>query len=138
MKKFFIFLAAAVMLTGCTAGPRRDADLTPETVSIETVADKEYVLTNQFVGENLTLGFDKEGRIFGFAGINRFFGKATIVNGTITIDALGTTRMAGPREKMIIEDQYLTLLKSAKTISIEKDALILTNEREESLIFNRK
>lgn len=138
MKKFLIFLTAALMLTGCTSTSRKDVDLTPPLVSIETVADKEYILTNHFPEDNLTLGFDKEGRIFGFSGINRFFGKAVVVDGTITVGPLATTRMGGPREKMIVEDQYLTLLKSAKTIVVEGDTLILTNDREENLIFNRK
>lgn len=138
MKKFFIFLTAAIVLTGCTSTPRRDIDLTPAVVTIEAVAGNEYVLTNRFAENNLTLGFDKEGRIFGFAGINRFFGKATIADGTIVVDALATTRMAGPRELMIVEDQYLTLLKSAKTITIEGNTLILTNEKEENLIFNKR
>lgn len=138
MKKFFIFLTAAIVLTGCTSTPRRDIDLTPAVVTIEAVAGNEYVLTNRFAENNLTLGFDKEGRIFGFAGINRFFGKATITDGTIVVDALATTRMAGPRELMIVEDQYLTLLKSAKTITIEGNTLILTNEKEENLIFNKR
>lgn len=46
--------------------------------------------------------------------------------------------MAGPQDRMIIEDQYLTILKSAKTIEIKNDSLILTNERGETLIFNKK
>ena len=94
--------------------------------------------TNIFPEANLTLGFDNEGRIFGFSGINRYFGKADINNGAIVVEPLATTKMAGPQDRMIIEDQYLTILKSAKTIEIKNDSLILTNERGETLIFNKK
>ncbi len=136
MKKIFIFLAALTLLSGCISTPvKMEA---PMVVSLENVADSEYLLSNLFVEDNLTLGFDKEGRIFGFAGVNRFFGKADINNGTISIEALGTTRMAGPRDKMIVEDQYLTLLKSAKTIVEDKGQLIITNEKEEKMIFIKK
>lgn len=46
--------------------------------------------------------------------------------------------MAGPRDKMIVEDQYLTLLKNAKTIKEDGDKLILSNEKEEEMIFIKK
>lgn len=137
MKKIFIFLTAIVFLAGCTSTPKRSNIPTP-VASIQTVSEGEYILTNLFPEANLTLGFDEEGRIFGFSGINRYFGKADINNGTIVVEPLATTKMAGPQAKMIIEDQYLTILKSAKTIEIKNDSLILTNERGETLIFNKK
>ncbi|BBA51756.1 hypothetical protein FV113G1_21060 [Fusobacterium varium] len=136
MKKIFIFLATLILLVGCSSAPVKVE--VPVEVSLENVAGNEYVLTNLFVENNLTIGFDKEGRIFGFAGINRFFGKADIDNGTINIGALATTRMAGPRDKMIVEDQYLTLLKNAKTIKKDGYKLILTNAKEEEMIFIKK
>ena len=136
MKKIFIFLAALVLVVGCSSTPVKVE--VPVEVSLKNVAGNEYTLTNLFAENNLTIGFDKEGRIFGFAGINRFFGKADINNGTINIGALATTKMAGPRDKMIVEDQYLTLLKNAKTIKEDGDKLILSNEKEEEMIFIKK
>lgn len=137
MKKVFIFLTAVVFLAGCSSTPKKSNVPTP-VASIQVVSEGEYILTNLFPEANLTLGFDEEGRIFGFSGINRYFGKVDINNGTILVEPLATTRMAGPKEKMIIEDQYLTILKSTKTIEIKNDSLILTNERGETLIFNKK
>ena len=136
MKKIFIFLAALVLMVGCSSTPVKVE--VPVEVSLKNVAGNECTLTNLFAENNLTIGFDKEGRIFGFAGINRFFGKADINNGTINIGALATTKMAGPRDKMIVEDQYLTLLKNAKTIKEDGDKLILSNEKEEEMIFIKK
>lgn len=137
MKKIFIFLTAIAFLAGCTSTPKR-SNIPAPVASIQAVSEGEYILTNLFPEANLTLGFDEEGRIFGFSGINRYFGKADINNGTIVVEPLATTKMAGPQAKMIIEDQYLTILKSAKTIEIKNDSLILTNERGETLIFNKK
>lgn len=137
MKKIFIFLTAIVFLAGCTTTPKRSNIPTP-VASIQAVSEGEYVLITPFPESHLTLGFDEEGRIFGFSGINRFFGKADINNGTIVIEPLGYTKMAGSKDRMIIEDQYLTMLKSAKTIEFKNDSLILTTERGETLIFNRK
>ena len=77
MKKIFIFLTAVVFLAGCTSTPKRSNIPTP-VASIQAVSEGEYVLTNIFPEANLTLGFDNEGRIFGFSGINRYFGKADI------------------------------------------------------------
>lgn len=137
MKKIFIFLTAIAFLAGCSSTPKRSNIPTP-VASIQTVSEGEYLLVSPFADAHLTLGFDNEGRIFGFSGINRFFGKADINNGSITIEPLGYTKMGGSKDRMIIEDQYLTILKSAKTIEFKNDSLILTNERGETLIFNRK
>lgn len=136
MKKIFIFLATLMLLAGCSSTPVKVE--VPVEVSLENVAGNEYVLTNLFVENNLTIGFDKDGRIFGFAGINRFFGKADINDGNINIGALATTRMGGPRDKMIVEDQYLTLLKNAKIIKKNGNNLILTNDKAEEMIFIKK
>ena len=136
MKKIFIFLATLMLLAGCSSTPVKVE--VPVEVSLENVAGNEYVLTNLFAENNLTIGFDKDGRIFGFAGINRFFGKADINVGNINIGALATTRMGGPRDKMIVEDQYLTLLKSAKTIKKDGNNLILTNDKADEMIFIKK
>ena len=46
--------------------------------------------------------------------------------------------MGGPRDKMIVEDQYLTLLKSAKTIKKDGNNLILTNDKADEMIFIKK
>lgn len=136
MKKIFIFLATLMLLAGCSSTLVKVE--VPLEVSLENVAGNEYVLTNLFAENNLTIGFDKDGRIFGFAGINRFFGKADINDGNINIGALATTRMGGPRDKMIVEDQYLTLLKSAKTIKKDGNNLILTNDKADEMIFIKK
>lgn len=136
MKKIFIFLATLILLAGCSSTPVKVE--VPVEVSLENVAGNEYVLTNLFAENNLTIGFDKDGRIFGFAGINRFFGKADINDGNINIGALATTRMGGPRDKMIVEDQYLTLLKNAKIIKKDGNNLILTNDKADEMIFIKK
>lgn len=132
MKKIVILLSMVMMMGACTnvqpKGP------TPIQSMIE-VSDKEYELANLFAGQGLTLGFDIEGRIFGYSGLNRFFGKAEIENGNMKVSALASTRMGGSREAMIREDQYLSLLQSMTKIQEENGQLILSNDKGEQLIF---
>ena len=132
MKKILIKL---VLLVGaCTNVQVEKQEPTPVKNIIE-VSKAEYQLTNIFPGQGLTLGFDEQGRIFGYSGLNRFFGKAEIIDGNIKVLTLASTRMGGSREALIREDQYLKLLESMKTIQIDKGQLILSNEKGEKLIY---
>lgn len=132
MKKILILL---VLLVGaCTNVQVEKQEPTPVKNIIE-VSKAEYQLTNIFLGQGLTLGFDEQGRIFGYSGLNRFFGKAEIIDGNIKVLTLASTRMGGSREALIREDQYLKLLESMKTIQIDKGQLILSNEKGEKLIY---
>src|SRR5210317_1960312 len=74
-----------------------------------TVEGKEYELT----GEKPFIKIDDDGKISGFAGVNRFFGSADIDDeGTVTFpSAFGSTRMAGPPEQMKLENAFLATLE---------------------------
>lgn len=107
----------------------------PKVISIKDVSKEDYVLVNKFQTKGLTLGFDSEGRVFGYSGLNRYFGKVVIDGDNIKIDPLATTRMAGSEEEFITENVYLTLLMSMNKIDLQGDKLILTNEKGETLEF---
>ncbi|WP_291256824.1 META domain-containing protein [Fusobacterium sp.] len=135
MKKAIILLSMIVLVGACTniqpQGP-------VQVDSVKEIVEKEYELVNLFPGQGLTVGFDEEGRIFGYSGLNRFFGKVEISNGNIVVTDLASTRMGGPKEDLIREDQYLSLLKGMKKIEQENGQLVLTNEKEEKLIFKKR
>ena len=138
MKKIAILMTIVISLLGCTNLQGKKQDPSQNVNTVLEVANVEYNLVNIFPNQGLTVGFDEAGRIFGYSGLNRFFGKAEIKDGGLKIDPLASTRMGGAREALIREDQYLSLLKSMTKITMENNQLILTNENGEQLIFERK
>ena len=66
-----------------------------------------------------TLLIGADGRASGFAGVNRYFAEASIGN-TITavtpyrFGPVGATRMAGPPERMALEQAYTAMLGSVR------------------------
>lgn len=135
MKKIVILMTMVISLIGCSNLQESQKNSPQGVSSVVEVIDVEYTLTNIFPGQGLTVGFDEAGRIFGYSGLNRFFGKAEIKDGVITVEPLASTRMGGSREDLIREDQYLTLLKSMTKIEKKGKELILSNEKGEQLIF---
>ena len=126
-----------ISLVGCTTLQETKVDSPQVVANVTEVTNIEYNLINIFPGQGLTVGFDDAGRIFGYSGLNRYFGKADIKDGRIVVDPLASTKMGGSREALIREDQFLTLLKSMTKISKTGDKLILTNTKGEQLIFSK-
>ena len=137
MKKVIILITMMISLVGCATLQETKVDSPQAVESVVEVTNIEYNLINIFPGQGLTVGFDDAGRIFGYSGLNRYFGKADIKDGRIVVDPLAPTKMGGSREALIREDQFLTLLKSMTKISKTGDKLILTNTKGEQLIFSK-
>jgi heat shock protein HslJ len=138
MKKIAILMTMIISLVGCSNLQEKPKDVPQNVSSSLEISNVEYTLINIFPGQGLTVGFDEAGRIFGYSGLNRFFGKVEIKDGKMVVDPLASTRMGGSREALIREDQYLTLLKSMTTITKKENNLILSNEKGEQLIFQGK
>ncbi len=137
MKKVIILLSMILVVGACTNVQTQKQG--PKAIeNIVQVVDREYELSNIFAGQGLTLGFDDQGRVFGYSGLNRFFGKVEIKDGKMKVSTLASTRMGGSREALIREDQYLSLLNSMTKIEEEEGKLILTNDMGEQLIFVAK
>lgn len=137
MKRVMILITMVISLVGCTTLQETKVDSPQVVANVTEVTNIEYNLINIFPGQGLTVGFDDAGRIFGYSGLNRYFGKADIKDGRIVVDPLASTKMGGAREALIREDQFLTLLKSMTKISKTGDKLILTNTKGEQLIFSK-
>lgn len=137
MKRVMILITMVISLMGCTTLQETKVDSPQVVANVTEVTNIEYNLINIFPGQGLTVGFDDAGRIFGYSGLNRYFGKADIKDGRIVVDPLASTKMGGSREALIREDQFLTLLKSMTKISKTGDKLILTNTKGEQLIFSK-
>lgn len=137
MKNLLLLVPMLFLLGACTE-LQRVPNAQPNVVTIDDITSNDYVLTNIYPGQGLTVGFDDQGRIFGFSGLNRFFGKAKISDGTIEIQELATTRMSGPEDALIREVQYLEMLKRMTNISQNGNKLILSNDSGEKMTFEMK
>jgi heat shock protein HslJ/membrane-bound inhibitor of C-type lysozyme len=91
---------------------------------------------------HLTLSFDeKENRLYGSAGCNRYFGNYTINGHDLKIHpALGATMMACVAEAMMNQERrYMDLLPTMTEAVITRDGfLVLSNEKDEFLRFSAK
>jgi len=88
-----------------------------------TMDGRQYKLAD----ERPFIKFESDGKLAGFASINRFFGSMQIDNhGAVKWTApFGSTKMAGPRELMQQEDSFLDALQKTERLSTERTYLYL-------------
>jgi heat shock protein HslJ len=87
-----------------------------------------------------TLTIDAEGQVAGFAGVNRYFGALDVEKlrqGEFVLGPLGSTRMAGPPDRMELERRYLQRLGDADRAAAAGRSLQLTSEGKPALTFVR-
>jgi heat shock protein HslJ len=77
--------------------------------------------------------------VAGTAGVNRY--SASVGDGTdgsFSVDAPISTKMAGPEDAMAAEKAYLTRLQAATTYRVDGDTLMLADtDGQPSLTFTR-
>ncbi len=126
MKKIFLGLMFLLVMVGCTkVGVSKT----------EMLSGKQYTLTQEAKNYQITLNF-AEDNVFGFAGVNHYFGKYQIEGNKIIIGEVGSTKMAGPEDVMKIEDEFLTKLGRVSTYEVIEKGLILTTSKGEKLEFS--
>ena len=81
-----------------------------------------------------TLKFDK-GKVATFTGCNRGFGSYTEGEdgASLTVSALGTTKMACEEAAMKAEADWIALMAKVKTYALEDNELLLLDEAGETL-----
>lgn len=93
-----------------------------------------------------TLRIEPEGRASGFAGVNRYFADVTFGSVTVPPEPLrfgpvGATRMAGPPNRMALEEAFTSMLgtvRSARVMSAPGGPLlVLASERGDCAFFER-
>lgn len=87
-----------------------------------------------------TLQFSDEGRLSGFAGVNRFSGSLDtekLISGKWDVGQVVSTKMAGPPELMALEQRILSALDSADAIVSTGGSIVLTAKGKESLALVR-
>lgn len=129
-KKLMTLIAAGTLLVGCSSVEEKK-------VAVAEKEPQEYHLTNKYQNADITIAFD-DGKVFGFSGVNRYFGGASIDGENINIGNVASTMMAGPQDKMDAEMNYLQLLSDAKKIKMEDNKIIIITKDNEELIFEAK
>ncbi|MBN8247281.1 MAG: META domain-containing protein [Verrucomicrobia bacterium] len=73
----------------------------------------------------ITFRITGPGKVAGRAAVNRYFGGYTLVGpGAVTWTPFGSTRMAGPPERMILENQFLQTLPKTTQADTTANGLI--------------
>lgn len=132
-KKIATFIAAGALLAGCSSVEEKKVDV----VENKEPQKQEYQLTNKYQDAEITIAFE-DGKVYGFSGVNRYFGGAKIEGDNINIDGVASTMMAGPQDKMSAETEYLQLLSEAQKIQMDENKIIITTKNNEELIFEVK
>jgi len=104
----------------------------------ETLVGSNWALVSlageQVPGEKPTLQFLEEGRVAGFAGVNRFMGPVEARDVGIGFGPLASTMMAGPPEAMALEQSYLGAMGKVRQVRREGEELVLASDDEVELL----
>ena len=147
MKKLLILRITAVALTACTEvnvpflsstkTESSSSSSAPVFASLkEQLNGREFVIVTEGYNKKTSIGFQGD-RVYGFSGINRYFGNYQISGGKFIFSDFGLTQMAGSEEEMTKELQFLDLLRKNKSIKLSGDTLTLVST-EGILFFFKK
>jgi heat shock protein HslJ len=88
-------------------------------------------------GRTPTLLMTAEGKASGFAGVNRWFGTCSIDGPALKFGMLGMTRMAGPPDRMQLEQTYADALAAVTRWSVSSGRLQLSDSNAVVLEFTK-
>ena len=85
-----------------------------------------------------TLRFEKDGKISGFSGCNRYFGKSELTSTTVTFGPIGSTRKfcMGPQGE--VEKRLFSMLKGTKWWNFDEKKNLQIFDDEHRLIFSKE
>lgn len=128
MKKLlslFFIVMVALLVISCSSKDTKTEDIVfivPE----EDLLGKEFVLDNLYADKEITISFPETNTINGKNTVNYYFSDFTLDGNKLVLRAIGSTKMAGSDEDMLIETEYFDILNGADTISLDGDSLIIT------------
>lgn len=133
-KALFILAASSLLLVGCTALDKTTEvaeKVSTTTKTAQTYLDINSIKGKEFTLENsdITISFDTN-KVYGFSGVNRYFGGVDIQGDKVTFTNLASTMMAGPQDKMTAESEYLKTLNEMNTMSIQGNTITLTGNNK--------
>ena len=128
MKKLLLFLITTMLFVGCF-GKKED-------ISSQIIGNT-YILQGVLPESEIDINFEKD-KVSGTSSVNRYFANYTLEGNKILIQEPGSTRMMGPENLMIQEQEYLKNLKDSKEIEVTKDGIILLTNSGVKLNFVKK
>ena len=150
MKKLLILGIATLALTACTDtkvpflssksnSTNSSSNASASSVGIftnlkEQLNGREFIIVTEGYNSKTSIGF-KGDRVYGFSGINRYFGTYQISGGKFIFGEFGLTTLPGTQEAMTQELKFIDTLKKNKSIKLSGDTLTLTSTEGVELIF---
>lgn len=150
MKKLLILGIAALALTACTdtkvpflssksGNTNSSSNASGTSVGLfanlkEQLNGREFIIVTEGYNSKTSIGF-KGDRVYGFSGINRYFGTYQVSGGKFIFSEFGLTRMAGSEKEMTQELKFLDILKNNKSVKLSEDTLTLISTEGIELIF---
>ena len=146
MKKFLILGIVAVALTACTdvkvpfmSSAKTESSSSSSSTSVfaslkEQLNGREFIIVTDGYNKKASIGFQGD-RVYGFSGINRYFGDYQVSGGKLVFGEFGLTRMGGSQEEMTKELQFLDLLKNNKSVKLSGGTLTLISNEGIELVF---
>ena len=150
MKKLLILGIAALALTACTDtkvpflssksnSTNSSSNASASSVGIftnlkEQLNGREFIIVTEGYNSKTSIGF-KGDRVYGFSGINRYFGTYQVSGGKFVFGEFGLTRMAGSESEMTLELKFLDILKNNKSVKLSGDTLTLTSTEGIEFVF---
>ena len=148
MKKLLILGIATLALTACTdtkvpflssKSSSTNSSSSSSSTGIfanlkEQLNGREFIIVTEGYNSKTSIGF-KGDRVYGFSGINRYFGTYQISGGKFIFGEFGLTTLPGTQEAMTQELKFIDTLKKNKSIKLSGDTLTLTSTEGIELVF---
>ena len=147
MKKFLILGIVAVALTACTdvkvpfmsSSKTESSSSASSSTSVfgslkERLNGREFVIVTEGFNKKVSIGFQGD-RVYGFSGINRYFGNYQVSGGKLVFGEFGMSRQGASEEEMTKELQFLDLLKKNKSVKLSGGTLTLISTEGIELVF---
>ncbi|EJU08594.1 META domain-containing protein [Fusobacterium hwasookii] len=147
MKKFLILGLVTVALTACTdvqvpfmssaktESSSSTSSSTPVFANLkEQLNGREFVIVTEGFNKKASIGFQGD-RVYGFSGINRYFGDYQVSGGKLVFGEFGMSRQGASEEEMTKELQFLDLLKKNKSVKLSGGTLTLISTEGIELVF---
>lgn len=141
-------VAAAVTISGCQSGGGRSSTVVTRGIQALTgewdLSKLAGVDVSTLLPHDLrppSLNFGDDGRVSGFAGVNRLSSSldlGQLAEGRFALAPAAVTKMAGPPKAMELEDRFLAALTKATGYSVTGNRLTLTDKATELMEFVRR
>lgn len=128
-KTIYLFLLV-VFFMGCSVLKNDRKDL----VNLQEIYGKTFYLEKNNSLENITITLDGD-RIYGFSGVNRYFGSYEEKGNKVIIGSLASTRMGGSPEEMSREREFLQNLEGEKIIVTVNNQIQLIDNNNKVMKF---